>query len=536
MAIGKYEQKLIDASLGKMIMSNESYRIIVEANKYGVIKVSDMIFSIFPYLRENESYIKQFDGIVIDDIIDEFEKSDNIITTGNYLKMSYYELYNYQNKISFVLSQFGNIKLVNRQDFEIKDATKEEKQEFLTNSLTTKDAVDMFQNCLKSKSSALNELKRSIGYKKDNLLSSTRDTYTSLLANIKLDTVYEEDEKKFELIKIFYEKLRATLSQEELENENNLLEKSYKEKITLKQEKQTNRIKYLKEGLQESRKNQLEYLSQIDTYQDFEEKPCIRENDIFNGIVYPLYTCNYGYAYINNLGLCLETSSQSKLKDQEIKKWHSIENEFSQLNAIGERYKSRYSGTCTILLYSNDDYCIYIADSKDENPLLSISCTTKKHFFDSYFKNDNAVNDTQLDDQTLQQLTSFNYFIYTLKENLKKKYNTASIIEKLKEQLIKDKMRELGFIIDIDNLNDYDKQQYKLLTQSFVSEYLTQYCQNDEIENFYKELNQEIEKSIKTYSQNKNHKQTFDEQALEEKAKTIYNKNFEQEIYHKNEL
>ena len=109
-------------------------------------------------------------------------------------------------------------------------------------------------------------------------------------------------------------------------------------------------------------------------------------------------------------------------------------------------------------------------------------------------------------------------------------------MEKLKEQLIKDKMRELGFIIDIDNLNDYDKQQYKLLTQSFVSEYLTQYCQNDEIENFYKELNQEIEKSIKTYSQNKNNKQTFDEQALEEKAKTIYNKNFKQEIDHKNEL
>ena len=44
MAIGKYEQKLIDASLGKMIMSNGSYRIIVEANKYGIIKVSDMIF------------------------------------------------------------------------------------------------------------------------------------------------------------------------------------------------------------------------------------------------------------------------------------------------------------------------------------------------------------------------------------------------------------------------------------------------------------------------------------------------------------
>ena len=89
MAIGKYEQKLIDASLGKMIMSNGSYRIIVEANKYGIIKVSDMIFSIFPYLRDDEYYIKQFDGIVIDDIIDEFEKSDNIITTGNYLKMSY---------------------------------------------------------------------------------------------------------------------------------------------------------------------------------------------------------------------------------------------------------------------------------------------------------------------------------------------------------------------------------------------------------------------------------------------------------------
>ena len=153
MAIGKYEQKLIDASLGKMIMSNESYRIIVEANKYGIIKVSDMIFSIFPYLRDDEYYIKQFDGIVIDDIIDEFEKSDNIITSGNYAKMYFFELYNYQNKISFVLSQFGHIKLVNRQDFEIKDATKEEKQEFLTNSLTTKDAVDMFQNKSEAKRS-----------------------------------------------------------------------------------------------------------------------------------------------------------------------------------------------------------------------------------------------------------------------------------------------------------------------------------------------------------------------------------------------
>ncbi len=535
MAIGKYEQKLIDASLGKMIMSDESYRIIVEANKYGVIKVSDMIFSIFTYLRDDEYYIKQFDGIVIDDIIDEFEKSDNIITSGNYAKMYFYELYNYQNKISFVLSQFGHIKLVNRQEFEIKDATKEEKQEFLTNSLRTKDAVDMFQNCLKSQVSALDEIKKFIGYTKENLLVSTREAYANLLANIKFDTVYK-DEKKFELIKIFYEKLRATLSQEELDRENNLLEKSYKAEITLKQKEQTDTIENLKERLQESRKNQLEYLSQMDTYQDFDEKPCIRENDIFNDIVYPLYTCNYGYAYINNLGLCLETSSKSNLDDKEIKKWHSIESEFSQLDAVGERYKSCYSDNCTILLYSNDEYCIYIADRKNENPFLSICCSTKKHFFDSYLKNDGAVNDTQLDDQTLQQLTSFNYFIYTLKENLKKKYNTASIIEKLKEQLIKDKMRELGFIIDIDNLNDYDKQQYKLLTQSFISEYLTQYCQNDEIENFYKELNQEIEKSIKTYSQNKNHKQTFDEQALEEKAKTIYNKNFEQEIYHKNEL
>lgn len=527
MAQSKTEKKLAELLKGKLCYKQDkvyypygiyqpfSNSILLDYSEHGVIMLETTPFSldnISFYERTSQAYLDCFNRYVIDDDLDSFKKTGKLFIRS--VDNDFYlELFkNKERNLSICIDRTGWLFLQNLNASQVN---------YIDKNSTGQVSKDQYENIynkaksyLQSKKYTLQCLKEHTGYNKDTITKYIRQKFALSLAEF-TTTPYPTRSQyaQKEAFQAYYQKLRNTLSESQLQEENELLEDLYSKYVDkfLQEAKQKDKEKRAKDIETHKRTQFFDQNVQIQLAQ-LEDKILFQTHNLLNKTFSKIiFTCDYGYVEIVNNKLQFVTADSATLDFITQNKFQAFQDEFSPSHAIGQYFLNTNNNKYDFLLFDNGKYCIYLEGDKKDIKIDTHASFYRRRTAVSK-KNGPAI------DENLKALCKYDSFIETIEKSFDKNAILDDLID-TKVKLASDEVERSP-----DYQKSYQMQILEKLIDAFTENFLMDNFSEQEVSLFYQTYHQKLDEEIKhihTLLKNEDQKEAKSQQKLESQLAEI---------------